>query len=59
MVYLCCGGLFLFTQAGYAEASGCVLQRASEVIGLVNDINKTNIRSDRCFNDLVDRIAEE
>lgn len=47
-------GLFLFTQTGYAEASGCLLQT-----GLLNDINKTNIRSGRCFNDLVERTAEE
>lgn len=34
-----------------------VLQTSSEVIGLVNYINKPNIRSDICFNGLVDRIA--
>jgi len=53
------GGVFLFTEAGYAEASSCLLQTSSEVIGLVNYINKTNIRSDRCFNGLVDRIVQE
>lgn len=34
-----------------------VFQTSSQVIGLVIDINKVNIRTDICFNGLVDRIA--
>lgn len=37
--------IYLSTQASYAE-NQVVLQTSSEVMGLVNDINKANIRSD-------------